>query len=199
MKKYKLIGLTGQSGAGKSTVAELFRQNGAYVINADKLVAEIYKPNSVCVEVLTSLFGAEIINLDGVLDRKKLAEIVFSEEKYLKQLNSVVHPFVMALFLERIKQIQKKDIDMIVYDAPQLFEANADAICDAIVSVTAKKRIRIERICKRDSITEEQAEQRMNAQFDESVFIKKSDFIIENNSDFTSLKTQFDEIFIELP
>lgn len=198
MKKIKIIGLTGQSGAGKSTVAQLFRQNGACVIDADKLVAQLYKSNSVCVEVLKSLFGDEVADSDGAINKKALAKIVFADSKKLELLNSVVHPFVMALFLDKVKQESKSGCSMLVYDAPQLFEANADVVCDIIVSVTATKSVRTQRICKRDNITSEQAMQRINAQFDEEFFVKNSDYIIENNCDLKSLETQFAKIFSEL-
>lgn len=198
MKKCRIIGLTGQSGAGKSTVAKLLEHNGFFVINADLLVSRIYNSGSPCLKTIASVFGEDIIKNNGTPDRKLLAQRAFSSKENTELLSSIVHPFVTSeLFLE-IKKAAESGAKTVVYDAPQLFESNADVICDEIISVIAEKSVRLERICKRDNISEENALMRMNAQLDEEFFRENSDYIIENNSDLNSLNIQLEGLLKQL-
>lgn len=194
MKQYELIGLTGQSGAGKSTVAEVFAKLGAYVINADMIVAELYNAGSPCLKAVAAEFGQDILNPDGTLDRRKLAQRAFASRERTDALNMLVHPFVTARLFELLRGAE----GIVVFDAPQLFEANADVICDAVVAVTADKDIRVNRIIKRDSLSEEQAMLRVNAQYSEEYFRARADYIIENNFDEESLRTQAEKVYNKL-
>ena len=194
MKHYKLIGLTGQSGSGKSTVAEVFAKLGAYVINADKVVAELYNAGSPCLKAVAAEFGQDVIGVDGTLDRKLLAQRAFASRERTDALNRLVHPFVTARLFELLRGAE----GIVVFDAPQLFEANADVICDAVVAVTADKDIRVKRIIKRDSLSEEQAMLRVNAQYGEEYFRARADYIIENNFDEESLRIQAEKVYNKL-
>lgn len=179
MKRVRLIGLTGQSGAGKSTAAKVFEQNGFTVINADELVKKVYAPNSPCLFAISSRFGRDIINTDGTLNRVLLAQRAFSSIENTAALNEIVHPFVLSEMLRELKDVE----DIAVFDAPQLFESGIDAVCDVIVSVVADEDVRLKRITLRDGITEAQARDRINAQHSEEFFKSNSDFIIENNTE----------------
>lgn len=198
MKKCRIIGLTGQSGSGKSTVAGFLDQNGFYVINADLLVRKIYESGSPCLKTIAAVFGEDIITENGTPDRKLLAKRAFSSKENTELLGSIVHPFVTAELFVEIKKAAESGVTTIVYDAPQLFESNADVICDEIISVTAEKSVRLERICKRDNISKENALMRMNAQLDEEFFRENSDYIIENNSDISSLNIQLEGLIKQL-
>ena len=188
MNRIKIVGLTGQSGAGKSTVSAYFAKNGMCVINADEIVKNLYTPDSVCLKAVSGVFGQDIILSDGNIDRALLAKRAFSSKENTHLLNSIVHPFVTYKFMQMAKQAQTDGKSVVIYDAPQLFESGAvdesaqrrDS-CDLIVSVTAKKEIRLERICKRDNIDISRAELRMSAQLDEEFFRSHSDIVIENN------------------
>lgn len=198
MKKCKIIGLTGQSGAGKSTVAKYFENNNINVINADEIVKKIYSADSVCLKAVCSAFGNDIIKDDNSLDRKLLAKRAFASKSDTELLNSIVHPFVMAEFLKKTKEAINQGAKYIIYDAPQLFESNADIVCDYIVSVVADEVVRIERICKRDNLTKELAKMRVNAQLSEDFFKEQSDYIIENNSDVDALQEQINLLIKDL-
>ena len=198
MKKCRILGLTGQSGAGKSTVAEFLEQNGFYVISADLLVRKIYNSGSPCLKTIAAVFGEDIISDNGTPDRKLLAKRAFSSKENTALLSSIVHPFVTAELFTQIKKAAESGATTVVYDAPQLFESNADVICDKIISITAEKSVRLERICKRDNISKENALMRMNAQLDEEFFRENSDYIIENNSDISSLKIQLESLLKQL-
>lgn len=192
MKKCKIIGLTGQSGAGKSTVAKFFEEYNIKVINADVLVHRLYGRDSVCKKAVCAVFGNDIATPDGSVDRKLLAKRAFSSKENTKLLSSIVHPFVMAEFLAEVKNSSS---EVVVYDAPQLFESNADVICDSVLSVVADEAVRLQRICKRDNISEELAKMRLSAQLSEGFFRENSDFIIENNDSIDILKNQFKNLF----
>lgn len=198
MKKCRILGLTGQSGAGKSTVAEFLEQNGFYVISADLLVRKIYNSGSPCLKTIAAVFGEDIISDNGTPDRKLLAKRAFSSKENTALLSSIVHPFVTAELFTQIKKAAESGATTVVYDAPQLFESNADVICDEIISVTAEKSVRLERICKRDNISKENALMRMNAQLDEEFFRENSDYIIENNSDLSSLNVQLEGLLKQI-
>ena len=171
-----IIGLTGQSGAGKSTVSHLFERDGFFVINADRISRQITSiPETV--ELLKNNFGKEIVATDGTLNRRVLANIVFSNKKKLQLLNSLLFPIVT----KRIKDIiAETDNQYIVLDAPQLFESGADKMCNKIVSVIAPRELLIERAMERDELSYEEAENRLNSQYPEQFFIDNSDFIINN-------------------
>ena len=186
MTRVKLIGLTGQSGAGKSTAAELFEENGMTVINADALVAEIYESSPACLKSVAASFGGDIINPDGTLNRKLLARRAFESKENTALLGAIVHPFVIAETLKILKTLS----GTVVFDAPQLFESNMDAVCDVIVSVTADEGVRAGRIIERDGLTRKQARERISAQHSEEFFRSHSDYILENNGNILRFKAQ---------
>lgn len=195
MKRIKIIGLTGQSGSGKSTVSEYFKKRNITVINADKLVREIYNANSPCVKTIAATFGDDVLDKNGEIIRPILAQKAFSSKEATIMLNTVVHPFVTYEFLNQVNRALKNGEKYVLYDAPQLFESNADLICDVIISVIADKEVRLKRICARDNIDYNSAELRINAQFDEEFFRQNSDFIIDNNSDIEFLEKQAQRCF----
>ena len=191
MRRYYLAGLTGQSGAGKSTVSRVFSELGAKIIDADAIVREIYVPCSPCVTAVAAAFGSDCLLENGGINRKVLAERAFSSPASTALLGRIVHPFVTARFFELLRGCS----GLVVYDAPQLFESGADIICDCVIAVTADRDVRISRIRERDCINEEQAEARVKAQLDEEFFRSKADFIIENNGGTDSLRQSAAEVF----
>lgn len=179
MKRVKLIGLTGQTGSGKSTVAGYFEQSGFAVINADALVKRVYEKGGSCLAAVSANFGEDILNPDGTLNRPALAKKAFASKEATRALNELVHPFVLRELLKDLKNVK----GCAVFDAPQLFESGIDVICDVIVSVVADEEVRLKRIISRDGIDEAQARERINAQLSEGFFRSNSDFIIENNTE----------------
>ncbi len=196
MKNYKLIGLTGTTGAGKSEVAGIFRDNGYSVICADALARAIMS-NPLVIQSLKANFGSDIFD-DDELNRSLLAERAFKNADTKKLLNSVTHPFITTLFFNELKRLTVSGATKILFDASQLFESGLELICDCVICVTAPKESRLSRIIERDGITTAQAEQRMNAQYSEQFFRQNSDYIIENNSDFESLKTATEKVINDL-
>ena len=191
----KIIGLTGGSGAGKSLVCEAFFSYGVKSIDTDKISREVTKKDSECLRELTEYFTKNILTHDGELDRKKLAEIVFSNGKNLDILNRITHEYILERCKDVILDMQKTGEKSAIIDAPVLFESGFDKHCDIIISVISDRKKRIERIIKRDNITKSQVENRIKNQKSDEFFIEHSDYIIYNNSDYENIKTQVSEIY----
>lgn len=176
-----VIGLTGQSGAGKTTVCEVFRREGFDVINADLISREVTGKGEPCLNELAEAFGSEIILPDGSLDRKKLGGIVFADHERLRQLDGICYPYIIFRIIKRIEELSAQGSRLIILDAPTLFESNADDLCDLIISVTADEAMREKRIILRDNISPEAARKRFESQYSEHFFVSHSDFVIKNN------------------
>lgn len=189
-----VIGLTGQSGAGKTTVCQVFCECGFAVINADKIARYVMEKGSPCLEETSEYFGREILNGDGTLNRQKLADIVFNDKEKLEQLGAISYPYITSEILAMINKFHEENKKFVLLDAPTLFESRADDFCDLIISVTASEEKRAERISKRDGITPEQIKKRFASQHDEEFFIKHSDFIIKNNHSADLLKEKAKEV-----
>lgn len=179
MRDFKIIGLTGPTGAGKSTVSQVLHENGWVVIDADRLSREAVTPGSSCVMQLCGAFGEDIRTPDGGIDRAKLAKRAFSSAEKTALLNSIVHPWVFLRTLALVNIYRERKIRHIVFDAPLLFESNADVMCDYIISVVAPEQIRLQRIIARDNLTEKQARLRLSAQHDDNFYIRRSDRVID--------------------
>ena len=193
-----VIGLTGPTGAGKGSVAELFASYGLPVINADQTYHELLLPPSPCLSELTVRFGGAILLEDGNLNRRALSRLVFSDRNALEDLNAIAHKYVMAEIHRKMERYRKENVPAIVLDAPQLFEAGANRDCNVIVSVLADKALRIERIMHRDGIEAETALQRIEAQKSDTFFRTHSDYVIENNDSTDSLRPKVVRILSEM-
>ena len=189
-----VVGLTGQTGAGKSTVAEIFAERAFQVINADQVSRQVVAPGEPCLEKLVDCFGAGILNPDGSLDRKALAEIVFTDQEQLNLLNRTIHPFIIQEIQKQIQEHAVAGQSYILLDAPTLFESKADRLCSRIISVIADQEIRCERIMQRDHLTRQSALERINSQLEEDYFISHSDDILENNADQRELAEKSREL-----
>lgn len=171
-----IIGLAGNSGAGKSTVREAFQERGFTVADCDDSARKVADDPAFLKE-LDSRFPKRLLNSDGTLNRAVTAEIIFSDSEMRGLYNRIIFPYIIYDVIGKIKSA-KSDV---LLDAPTLFEAGLDIICTAIISVTADSEFCLKRICLRDKITEEQAKARLSSQHSVDFFKEKSDFIIENN------------------
>lgn len=188
-----VIGLTGQSGAGKTTVCEVFRENGFFIINADMIARQIMERGTPCLREVSEAFSG-VLNSDGSLNRGLLAAAAFSNSERLDLLNSITYPYITARVLQLIKELDENGEKFILLDAPTLFESRADDFCDLIISVIASEQSRLERILKRDNITAEQADKRMKAQHSDDYYTVNSDFIIKNNKSVKLLREKAKEV-----
>lgn len=194
MRKAIIIGLTGQTGAGKTTVAEGLRHFGYQVINADDIARLVTAQGSPTLQELASVFGKDILNADGSLDRALLAERAFASKEGTQLLNSITHPEIARLMNKKISGAFFDGYEAVVLDASQLFESGLHERCTLVVSVVAPKDVRLRRIMERDGITEEQAEQRMSAQLPEDYFRTHSNYVLENTGTEEDLKLQLRQL-----
>ena len=192
MKDFFVIGMTGPTGAGKSTVGQMLCERGFKIVDADKVARRVTEKGSPTLVALCDAFGDDILLADGELDRAALAKKAFADSESLEKLNSITHPAIIELIKQEIDALRASGEVKIILDAPQLFEAGAHSLCDYILSVLADRETRLERIKLRDSITDEQAISRINAQKNDEFFVENSDFVIYNNSDTEGLTPQID-------
>lgn len=172
----KVIGLTGGIGSGKTTVAAYFEKMGVPVYIADDGAKRVMQ-SPIIVEQVKSVFGSDIFE-NEILNRTKLAQIVFGNKERLEQLNRIVHPAVKQDF-ESWKE-NHRDYDFVIYEAAILFESGSYKNCDVIITITAPEELRIERVIKRDKTTREQVLSRMKMQWNDEKRISMSNFVINN-------------------
>lgn len=176
-----VVGLTGQTGAGKSTVSKVFAESGFAVINADHISRLVVEKGSRCLDEIIDFFGTDILEADGTLNRKALGNIVFADKAKLEMLNTIIYPYITKEILRQIKDYSANGNKLVLLDAPTLFESRADDFCEIIISVLADAETREKRIIERDGLTKLQAKNRMDSQYDADFFSAHSDYIIENN------------------
>ena len=177
--KIPVIGLTGQTGSGKSTVALLLAEKGFAVIDTD-VIARKAVENPEVIAMLCAEFGDDIIR-DSSLDRRELARRAFATKEGGLALNAITHPEITRISVELIHEAAENGAKAAVIDAALLFDSCMTALCDKTVSVVADENLRLERIMTRDSISEEDARLRMSAQPPIEYYIEKADMIINNN------------------
>ncbi len=186
-----VVALTGGIGAGKSTVAQNFAELGALVIDADQLARMAIERGSDGFAEVLLRFGDEII-LNGDIDRKKLAEIVFSDEAARRDLEMIIHPRVQAIFAEAVEDLEHDDI--LVYEIPLLVETDAAEKFDYIVTVEADMELRKERLLKK-GLYISQIEKRMAAQATQESREAIADYVIRNDGDEDSLLRQVENLW----
>ena len=186
-----VVGLTGGIGAGKSTVSELFARLGALVIDADQLARMAIERGTDCFADVLLRFGDEVI-LNGDIDRKKLAEIVFSDEKARKDLEAIIHPRVQSLFAEAVADLDHDDI--LIYEIPLLVETGAAEKFDYIITVESEIELRKARLLKK-GLYISQIEKRMATQATEEARSAVADSVIRNDGDEDSLLRQVENLW----
>lgn len=188
------VGLTGGIGSGKSEVARILEELGAYVIDTDLLAREAVSPNSDGLRAIARVWPGVVRG--GNLDRSALAEIIFTDPAAREQLNGIVHPFVRRLAAER-EQHAKPD-QVVVHMVPLLFETGYVDQCDASIVVIAPDAERIARVMRRDNLREEQVRARMAAQIDPQEAKRRATYCIENDGDLHHLHDRTAAVFQQL-
>lgn len=173
----RIIGLTGLTGAGKSTVAAVFASLGATVVDCDVIAREALADKTVK-RALASSFGDGIFLANGDVDRKALASLAFASSEATKRLNEATHPYILAETRRRANEAKTTA----VIDAPLLFQSGLSRDCDVTVAVTADRETRLARIRARDGITRKAAEERMKAQKDLAKQMKQADIELSNGA-----------------
>ena len=176
----KVYGLTGKTGAGKSTVAEKLEKMGFCVIDGDKIARSITEKGKPAISMLANEFGCDIIEDDGSLNRKLLASRAFKDRESTAKLNAITHPIIKTEFEKELRKAEEEGFSFAVIDAAALLESSCKDLCEKIIVVTAPEKIRLSRVLLRDGITKEQALIRINAQFPDEYYNEKADILIRN-------------------
>ncbi len=194
---YTLIGLTGPTGSGKTSVTDVMKEYGFAIVNADEVAHKALEDKEL-LKALVKAFGEGILNIDGSINRRETAKIAFCSKENTHILNSLTHPVILKLAADEFKNLASKGHNEIIFDAPTLFESGSHTLCDKIISVVAPLQERVRRVVKRDKITEEEAFSRVSAQKENSFYTEKSDYVIENSGDFCALREKVLNIIKEL-
>ncbi|MDH3809061.1 MAG: dephospho-CoA kinase [Desulfuromonadales bacterium] len=176
-----ILGLTGGIASGKSFVADSFVECGAILVSADLLAREVVNQGSPTLAKLVDAFGVEILTAGGSLNREVMAQKIFSDPLARHRLELITHPAIAHLAECRLMALKNLPHDLIVYEAPLLFEAGAESRVDQVLVVVIDPALQLERLLTRDEISEAEAKQRIAAQWPQADKVQKADFVIDNS------------------
>lgn len=193
-----LVGLDGNIASGKSTVAKIFKSMGAYILDADEISKAFL--NRISIQNKEKLLEAlEVseneIYLDGFIDRKKLGNLVFSNPGKKLALEKLLHPLISAHVKDSISYLNSQGYKIVVYEAALLVETGRYKEMDLLVVVTADDSIRLERLMKRNSLTQSEAEIRIKSQLSQEEKVKVANFVINNSGNENELETSAKMVF----
>lgn len=193
----KILGLTGGSGTGKGTASAAFAALGCGIVDADACYRVLCDTCQPMLNEIQSVFS-DVLLPDGKLNRKKLGTIVFADPDKLLQLNAVTHPYIRQAITNAFAAYEQAGCALCILDAPVLFEAKMDSLCDSTCAVLADREIRISRIMARDDIPEQYAAMRVDAQKKQGFYREKCDYIIQNDADLDNLYLQVRQIYHDM-
>lgn len=190
-----LVGLTGNIGSGKSTVAQLLSERGATIIDADVLARRAVEEGTPAYRAIAERWGTSILAVDGAIDRGALRRIVFSEPAQLEQLNKIVHPAVERMRAALVEQARQRGDRLVVCDIPLLFEKKMTGKFDRIVLVDAPRPVRLDRLVRERGLRETEAMDMIVAQMPAELKRARADFVIDNDDTFTQLDRRVAEVW----
>ncbi|MDY4697270.1 dephospho-CoA kinase [Selenomonas montiformis] len=192
-----IIGLTGGIASGKSTVSSFFRQKGAAVLDADRIARELSEPGGKLHAEYVHHFGAEVLQSDGTLNRRRIGQIVFSDPQQKQWLDAVSHPAIRAELLRKLEQKRNEKQRLILLDIPLLFESGWDKMADKTCLVYVDESVQLQRLMKRDGYTRREAQDRIAAQMPLEEKKKRADYLIDNNGSLMDTVQQAEELWKE--
>ena len=193
-----IIGLTGPTGAGKSALAAIAGKFDCRYVDCDILARRAVEPGMPALLQLSEAFGCDVVRPDGSLDRPLLAQRAFPTMQGREKLNAIVHPAVFDLLEDIIAECSRKGKAGVIVDAPLLFESALDRRCDRVIAVVAPDEYRLERIMKRDGLSEQAARMRMNAQHPCEYYSSQADYTIVNDSTLQRLYEQAEDVLRDI-
>ena len=188
----KIIGLTGPTGAGKSSAAAVCKNLSIKHIDCDILARKAVEKGTQGLTAVVNAFGQQVLNSDGTLNRKALAQKAFKDEESTDLLNKTLLPYIKELVLNEIEG------EYVLLDAPTLFESGINEICFKTVAVLSDRELRLDRIMKRDNITKDAALLRINAGKTDDFYKNNCDFVVYNNADEQTFDNEFSNLLREI-
>jgi dephospho-CoA kinase len=201
-KSLQMVGVTGGIGCGKSRVISLIRTNfpNVGIIDCDAIAREIVKPGRRAYKKIVAKFGDEVVMADGTINRQALSDIVFSDRKSRKTIDSIVQPIILLEIVKKLFRFKVNGVKFVVIDAPLLFESKIlTYFCCPIITVYINNQeLWVKRLCDRDLITTSKAKMKISCQMPIETKIKLSDLVIENSGSFYQLENAVNSIFNKL-
>ncbi len=193
------VGLTGSIGVGKSFVSSVFAELGCHVLDADQTAREVVALNSPGLGDIVTAFGPEILSADGTLNRGALAGIVFTDEGKRQQLNSILHPYIIAAQDETIAKWEASDpAGIAVVDAALMIESGGYKRFDKLVVVHCRPDVQVQRLMNRDNLTQQEAERRIAAQMPQDEKKKFADYLIDTSDGFETARSETVSVYHQL-
>ncbi len=180
-----IIGITGQTGAGKSTALRGLEQLGGHTIDCDLVYHNLLNTSTALLQELEERFG-QITDDTGAIQRKKLGAIVFASKEDLKDLNRITHRHIMAAVEGEIQMAEERGCPAVAIDAIRLIESGLGKLCHSVVAITASREVRIQRIMRREGISEEYARSRVDAQQGEDFYIAHAQYVLNSDGNKAS-------------
>ncbi|EPD54198.1 dephospho-CoA kinase [Paenisporosarcina sp. HGH0030] len=192
-----IIGLTGSIASGKSTISAMLKEKGYPIIDADLVARVVVEPGTVTLSDIECIFGKEVMNEDGTLNREALGQLIFHDPAKRKQLNDLMHPAIRAEMLRQRDELFESGEETLIMDIPLLFESRLQHFVDKILVVSVKEEIQLQRLMQRNSLSEEEAKARIQSQLPLSEKEKGADAVIYNNGSIEQSKVQLERILAE--
>ncbi len=196
-KRMKVYGLTGGIACGKSTVAAMFKELGAAIVDADVVARQVVAPQTEGLKAVIECFGEAYLTTNGTLDREQLATLVFSDESARKKLNAITHPRIAAETMKQFSQLSKEE-PFVIYDAALIVENNLHKGMAGLIVVTVPHAIQVERLTKRDALARNDAESRIAAQLPVQEKEAAADWLIDNSGPLDVTRAQVSKVHSEL-
>ncbi len=195
----KVIGITGNIASGKSTVARMFEALGARIIDADEIARIVVEPGAPAWEEIVSEFGRDILEPDGAINRKRLADIVFGDEAKRKRLNDITHPWIRERISELLREYEKEGAPVVMVEATLIVERGGlKSLIDGLIVVTADEETQIERLIRDKGYKREEAVSRLRAQMPAREKMMHGDYIIDNSGSLEDTRAQVKAVWGEI-
>jgi len=193
-----IYGLTGGIAAGKSTVARLFQEHGARVVDADQLAREVVMPGSPGLAEIVETFGEDVLAPDGSLDRKRLGAVIFGDDEKRRALEQITHPRIAQLSMQRMAEIANSDAPYGLYEAALLVEKGSYKMMAGLIVVASSDAVQLARVMARDSLDEPSARARIASQMPQSEKVAVAQWVIWNDGDLDALGARVAEVHAAL-
>jgi len=192
-----IIGLTGSIASGKSTISAMLKEKGYPIIDADLVARLVVEPGTSTLSEIERVFGDQVMNKDGTLNREALGQLIFHEPAKRKQLNDLMHPAIRAEMLRQRDELFDRGEKTLIMDIPLLFESRLQHFVDKILVVSVTEEMQLQRLMQRNSLSEEEAKARIRSQLPISEKEKGADAVIYNNGSIEQSKVQLERILVE--